>query len=367
MSTPHRCIRLAGEAPLVLLTAFLLVACATTSPPREEIAPYWPEPPDRPRFQYELSLRSDLSIAEPEEKTRFEQLVAGKRRRASVTLTKPFDVAARGGKIIVSDTVARVVYLFDIPRRQLFAFGTRGEGALTKPLGVDIDNDLNLYVADATDRRVCVYDPNGHHRRCMGGAEELERPTDVAVTGDGSRVFVVDAGGVDSTNHRVVVYDAQGRRLFAIGGRGVTPGRFNLPTHAAVAPDGTLYVLDAGNFRVQAFDQDGRFVRAWGSVGTGFGQFARPRGIAVDDDGNVYVTDARFGNVQIFNAEGSLLLALGQAARSEDKPGRYMLLSGVAVDETGRVYLVDQGFKKVDVIRPLSEAQARRILERFRM
>ncbi len=367
MSTIRRCIRPAGGSPVLLFAAFLLGACAPASPRKEEIAPYWPEPPDRPRFQYELSLRSDLSVAGPDRRSRFEQLAAGKRRRASVTLMKPFDVAARGGKIIVSDTVARLVYLFDIPRRQLFTFGTRGEGALTKPLGVDIDNDLNLYVADATDRRVCVYDPNGHHRRCIGGADELEHPTDVAVTGDGGRVYVVDAGGVDSTSHRVVVYDAEGRRLFTIGGRGVGPGRFNLPTHAAVAPNGTLYVLDTGNFRIQAFDPDGRFLQAWGSVGNGFGQFARPRGIAVDDEGNVYVTDGRFGNVQIFNAKGQLLLAMGQGGRSEDKPGRYMLLSGVAVDETGRVYLVDQGFKKIDVIRRLSEAEGRRILEQFRL
>ena len=69
---------------------------------------------------------------------------------------------------------------------------------------------------------------------------------------------------------------------------------------AAVAADGTLYVLDSGNFRVQAFDREGTFLRAFGKAGVNTGNFARPRGIAVDDEGRIYVSDASFNNFQIF-------------------------------------------------------------------
>ncbi|HEX20033.1 MAG TPA: hypothetical protein ENG78_04340 [Acidiferrobacteraceae bacterium] len=348
-----------------LVSILLLAACATTKQ-QNETAPFWPALPDLPRFQYELSLRSDLSISKPGASVKkFRNFMTGRNKRASIYFLKPFDVAARGGRIIVSDSVTHGVYLFDVPLRKLYIFGLRGKGRLLKPLGVAVDNNINFYVADVSKRCVTVYNSNGHFLRFIGNSKDLDRPTDVAVSRDGSRIYVIDVGGVKSMNHRVVVYNAEGKKLFTIGERGRSEGKFNLPTHGAVAPDGTLYVLDTGNFRVQAFDRNGRFLRTWGEAGLGFGQFARPRGIAVDDDGNVYVTDARFGNFQIFDPKGRLLLAVGRWGL-EDKPGRYSLIAGVAVDETGRIYVVDQRFKKVDVIRRLSENEGRQIKQKYR-
>jgi len=348
-----------------LICAALLAACAAPRQQEEEAGPpFWPAPPDLPRFQYELALRSDLSVAEQNSATRFKALLTGP-ERAKVFLSKPFDVAARGGRIIVSDTVARAVYLFDVPRRKLLVFGRGGEGELVKPLGVAVDNDINYYVADVTRRVVVAYESNGHFKKRIGGPDHLERPTDVAVSRDGSRIYVIDAGRLDNTSHRVVVFNADGEKLFTIGERGVTPGKFNVPTHGAVGPDGTLYVLDAGNFRVQAFSPDGQFLYAWGGVGAGFGKFARPRGIAVDEAGNVYVTDSKFGNFQVFNSKGQLLLPVGRWD-AEDGPGHYSLIGGVAVDETNRIYVVDQRFKKVEVIRRLTEEEGQRILKEYK-
>jgi DNA-binding beta-propeller fold protein YncE len=338
----------------------LLSACATVPVEKAE-APYWPSLPDMPRFQYEFTLRSNLSLS-GDNITNFEFLILGRGSLPKLTFTKPFDVAAYQGKIIVSDTAAGVVFLFSIPERKVLLFGRYGKGKLEKPLGVAIDGNANYYVADVEKRRVTVYKTNGHFKQYIGGPEDLERPTDVAVLEDGSRIFVVDAGGVKSAKHRIVAYDAKGNKLFIIGGRGNTAGMFNLPTHATVGPDGTLYVLDAGNFRIQAFDKDGNYLRKWGEVGTGFGQFARPRGIATDKDGNVYVTDTRFGNFQIFNSKGRLLMAVGEVSM-EDRAGQYSLIAGVAVDETNRVYVVGQRFRKVEVIRRLSEEEGKSLMQ----
>lgn len=279
-----------------------------------------------------------------------------------VSLIKPFDVAARGGNVIISDTAAGFVYLFIIPEREIIAFGRYGKGAIKKPAGVAIDDNSNYYVADVESKKVLVYKSNGHFIQAIGKPGDFVRPTDVAVTNDGSRIYVIDAGGVRSSKHRVIAFNAKGEKLFTIGRRGGADGLFNLPTHGAVGPDGTLYVLDSGNFRVQAFDDKGKFLRSWGRVGSNFGQFARPRGIAVDKDGNVYVTDAKFGNIQIFNPQGQLLMSVGQVSMQDGK-GKYSLIAGVAVDETGRMYVVDQRFRKVEVIKRLSEEEGNAILE----
>ncbi len=342
-----------------------LLGCATQEKQDEpKRPPFWPSLPDLPRFEYEFTLRNDLSIADRKKFNSFRAAVTGELLRPKIKLIKPLDVAAYQGRIIVSDSVMRIVYLFDVPRRLTVTFGQRGKGKLQKPLGVAIDGELNYYISDAGKRSVAVYDSGGHYQRHIGGPDDLLKPTDVAVSRDGSRIYVVDAGGVDNKQHRIVAYDAEGKKLFTIGERGTAAGKFNLPTHAAVAPDGTLFVLDTGNFRVQAFDPDGNYLRSWGGVGSGFGLFARPRGIAVDNDGNIYVTDANFANLQIFNSRGQLLMALGHGG-VKDEPGVYSLIAGVAVDETGRIYLVDQRFRKIEVIKRLSRKEGEAIMREF--
>lgn len=362
--------RLAGYL-LAALALSLTAACSTPKEAeKEKITLSWPRPPDMPRFAYETALRSAQDIKERNGKEKnllatLETIATASDEISKLEMVKPFDVAARNGKIIVSDTALKAVYLFDVPGRSLFTFGSRGEGKLEKPLGVAVDEETNYYVADAGARNVVVFDSIGHFKRRIGGPADLVWPTDVAASPDGERVYVVDAGGVASMSHQVVVYNKDGEKVGVIGGRGTEEGKFNLPTHAAVGVDGTLYVLDTGNFRVQVFDKDGKFLRAWGSAGSGYGNFARPRGIGVDMDGNVYVTDAAFLNFQVFDKEGRLLLFIGgkgkEQGNKDDKPGQYALPAGITVDETNRVYVVDQYMKKVEVIRRLSDEESTKL------
>ena len=197
-----------------------------------------------------------------------------------------------------------------------------------------------------------MYDRDGNYLRRYGEPEMFDRPAGLTVDADGSRIFVVDTGGVSSERHRVNVIDTRtGELLNTISTRGQAEGELNLPRDATIGVDGNLYVVDGGNFRVQVFNQQGDFVKSFGDIGRRSGQFSRPKGIGSDKDGNIYVADTAFGNFQIFNAEGQLLLAVGSRS-SIPGPASYMLPAGLAVDEDGRIYMVDQFFKKVDVFRP---------------
>jgi len=354
--------RLGYAGTLLVLGLIVALGACTSTPGKHANTPpvlYWPTPPEIPRFVYETVLRNSLDLVENTKTNLFRRLVAGT-PSPQPAFEKPFGVAAHAGRIYVTDTVTRSVAVFDVPRRRFFRMGLRAPGTLQKPVGIALDGKMHVYVADASAHRVMVYDSLGLFLREIGGPADLERPTGVAVDKAGDRVYIVDRGSNESRNHRVVVYDGKGHKLFVIGTRGTAEGQFNVPVQAAVAPDGTLYVLDSGNFRVQAFDRNGRFLRTWGKVGSELGNFARPRGIAVDGEGNIYVTDAGYGNFQVFNPAGQLLLPVGRHGDS-DKPGRYALPSGIAVDETGRVYVVDQYFRKVEVIRRLSVQEGERI------
>jgi DNA-binding beta-propeller fold protein YncE len=341
----------------LLASAALLAGCA--APPKapsddeDKGDTLWPPPPELPRFAYETTLRSPADILVESDEDRLKRKLTGGRLPTDVAFEKPTAVAARAGRIYVTDTVRRFVVVFDVPRHKVFQFGLRPPGTLQKPISIAVDRRQNVYVADATLRQVFVYDSLGLFLRTIGEPKDLERPTGVAVSASGDRVYVIDRSNNESDRHRVLAYDGKGGKLRELGTRGPRDGEFNVPVQGAVADDGTLYVLDAGNFRVQAFDPDGRFLRAFGSVGSSLGQFARPRGIAVDPEGNLYVSDGLFGNVQVFDSAGRLLIAFGKVGR-RDRPGRYGLPIGVAVDETGRVYVVDQYYNKVEVIRRLT-------------
>jgi DNA-binding beta-propeller fold protein YncE len=310
-----------------------------------------------------MVLRAPADIAAPElpKEKLVRELAGGPAVSGQPVFEKPAAIVARKGRIYIADTSTETVIVFDVPRRKVFRFGQRKPNSLAKPSGMALDGALNVYVADAKLRQVMMFDGLGLFVRAFGGPKDLDRPTGVAVSRDGERIYAVDRSDNESANHRVVIYAKDGTKLKVIGTRGGGEGQFNVPLQAATAPDGTLYVLDSGNFRVQAFDRDGKFLRAFGKAGVNPGNMARPRGIAVDDDGNVYVTDASFNNFQIFKPDGQLLLAVGQAS-AENNPGRYGLLSGIAVDETGYIYVADQLFNKVEVFRHLSEKEGQQML-----
>lgn len=347
---PHALYRL-----VQLFGVLLLAACA--APPTEIKAPevpVFPRPPDEARFFYERTLYSSADVTKEDKNAALRRMLTGEETGGAEGLGKPYGVAVYHGRVYVSDTAQHSVAVFDIPGQRFFRIGDDDNaGKLRMPIGLDVDGKGNLYVVDNSAKLVQVYSADGKHLRTLAGdGKWFERPSGIAVDAEGSRIYVVDTGGIGSEQHQVRVFDAQsGKHLLDIGKRGTGPGELNLPRDVTIGLDGLLYVVDGGNFRVQVFRPDGTFVSTFGAIGRQGGQFSRPKETAVDPEGNIYIVDSAFGNFQIFNPAGELLMAVG--SRSErDGMAKYMLPSGIAIDADGRVYMVDQYFRKVDVYRP---------------
>ena len=332
----------------------MMVGCAAPSQPTQVFEPpVYPPAPDEPRFHYERTIISSADVLKDDKDSSFRRFVTGE-VKTGIGMGKPFDIDVHQGRIFVSDTERRSVMVFDVRDHKFFEIGIKRPGVLAKPLGIDVTADGELYVCDGSQRVVQVYNRDGDYLRTIGDRDMFSRPSGVAVNAEGTRLYVVDTGGVDSDLHHVLVFDARsGEHLFNIGSRGSGDGEFNLPREVTIANNGNILVVDGGNFRVQIFDKDGNFVRSIGGIGRQSGQFSRPKGIATDSENNVYVSDTAFGNFQIFNTEGQLLLDIGVRGGT-GQPGSFMLPSGIAVDEDGRVYVVDQFSKKLDIFRPHS-------------
>ncbi len=336
---------------LACLAIFATSACVTQVAEREFIPPVYPPPPEEPRFVWERMILSSADVEAEDRTTSLRRMLTGE-RKGGIGMGKPYGVAVNKGRVFIGDTAASSVMALDFAEGDFFLVGDGdGPGQIYKPLGMTLDTNGNLFIVDGAAKNVKMYTRDGKWLTTIGAKGDFSRPTGIAVSADGSRVYVVDTGGVGSTKHHVVVYDvASGDHLFDIGKRGDEPGDFNLPNNAMINVDGNLYVVDGGNFRIQVFSPDGKFIKMIGSIGRQFGQFSRPKGIAHDKEGNIYVADAAFGNFQIFNIKGELLLFVG--GRGSGGPAQFFLPAGIAVDEDGRVYMADQFYRKIGVFRP---------------
>lgn len=352
----------AGIRQRMILAPLLigLCACAPVATKPQQSAPspqslLWPPPPDQPRFKFETVLQSAADITVETESERWKRSIQGIRSLSdALVLDKPSAIASRGGRVYVAEPAARAITVFDAASKKLFRFGLREPDVLKHPQALALDDEGKVYVLDPKLRKVMVFDPIGLFVYSIALGRNFSNPVGLAVQGDGKTIYVVDRGNVDTDDHKVVALAPDGTERFRLGPRGKGPGQFNIPLAAAVAGDGTLYVVDSGNFRVQAFNAKGEFKFQFGAAGTGIGLFSRPRAITLDRDGNIYVADGSFNNVQIFSSSGQLLMPLGRLS-NEPGPGNYALIAGVATDETRRLYVLDQYFKKVEVFRWLGD------------
>lgn len=327
-----------------------LAACASAPENAAFEIPVFPPPPADPRFVYERTLTGSGDVIVETGQDKFRRFATGESRRGK-GFSKPFGIAVDRGRIYVSDTVSRHVHMLDLVGHQYAEFGVKGNGRLTKPLGLALDDQGRIYVCDGSARRVAVFSRDGEFLTAVGGDDSLLRPSGVAVSKDGSRIYVVDTGGVSSEDHRVRVFSYEGAHIGDIGRRGAGDGEFNLPLAVHMGSDARLHVLDTGNFRVQSFDEQSKVVNIFGRPGRYAGQFSHAKSLTTDPDGRIYVADTGFGVVQVFTSDGRVLMSIGNRSETPG-PANFILPAGVAVDVDGRVYVVDQFYAKVDVFRP---------------
>jgi NHL repeat-containing protein len=126
--------------------------------------------------------------------------------------------------------------------------------------------------------------------------------------------MVIDRSGLvwvaDACNHRVQVFDAKGSEAKLVkswGQQGSDPGQLNYPydillDDAALAGEssGAVYLCEFGNHRVQKFTTEGQFIASFGHNGRREGELDQPWGIARDSQGRMFVLDTYNHRVQRF-------------------------------------------------------------------
>lgn len=311
-----------------------------------------------------LVVRPALAVEIPPRERVIARTVQTLAASADQPLNMPTDVAVdRAERVYIADGVNdRIVRLR--PDGSLDAVIREAAGrALNRPVGLFVDAADRLWIADTGNGRIVSVEfpspepgpaPEVGSQRSevnVGRSEAINLPepetggvpdlTDVALSADGARVYVVD-----NDAHRVLVRDSEGKWT-RLGASGRSLGQLEWPFMIAVSPSGEAYVSEAVGARVQRLSADFQWAGTIARWGVERGQLYRPKGVALDAAGRLFVSDSTLGVVQVFDRRGGLVGVLtedGGAALRFDHP------MGMCFDGEGRLYVVELKPGRVAVI-----------------
>jgi len=115
----------------------------------------------------------------------------------------------------------------------------------------------------------------------------------------------------DGLNHRVQVFNSDGKYLRSFGREGHNAVEFDYPTGITFHKNGNIFVANNGKHRIQIFSREGEYVGMFGGYGSLDSQLSNPCGLSVDSDGNIIVADAGNKLIKIFSPCGKFLMKIG--------------------------------------------------------
>ncbi|HEX9094360.1 MAG TPA: 6-bladed beta-propeller [Coriobacteriia bacterium] len=287
----------------------------------------------------------------------------------SPRLSRPMGVAfGPDGRIYVTDTGNNRVCVFGADGKFQLEFGSFGvakplpgakdtwkPGRMNYPIGIDVDSNGTVYIADFRNDQVQAYTSGGKFlrsfpdpRKVTGRGSSGQDGTGIAVTD----VAVRDGKVYATDTFQIFVFDTEGKLLSQFGKPGAGPGDLDHPNGVAVDGRGRVYVSDSNHARVLAFDPDRRLKWAVGNIPAGMNDttsspLALPRGLAVADDGSIYVADAFSFEIVQISAEGLIVQRFGE--RGVD-PGQMNFPNDVDVSGD-RLLIADKENNRVEVVR----------------
>lgn len=157
------------------------------------------------------------------------------------------------------------------------------------------------------------------------GESQFTEPSGVCVNGN-NEILVAD-----TNNHRIQIFDHEGRFKFQFGECGKRDGQLLYPNRVGVVkPSGDIVVTERSpTHQIQIYNQYGQFVRKFGA-----NILQHPRGVAVDSKGRIIVVECKVMRVVIFDQNGTVLHKFGCSKHLE-------FPNGVVVNGMNEIFISD--------------------------
>jgi DNA-binding beta-propeller fold protein YncE len=214
-------------------------------------------------------------------------------------------VIDRQGHLLVADTHYFQVLFYttagtSLPGRTIGGHFGHEPGQFGFVTDVVQDSAGQYYVSEYGEYdRIQKFDAGGQFLTQWGGhgsaPGEFIQPRGLAIDRH-DHVWVADA-----CNHRVQVFDARGetpRLVRSWGRQGSDLGQLRYPYGIALDDQGHVYISEFGNSRVQKFTADGQSLGSWGKPGRRDGELYQPWDLVIDSRGRVHVLDTYNHRVQ---------------------------------------------------------------------
>jgi DNA-binding beta-propeller fold protein YncE len=207
---------------------------------------------------------------------------------------------AANGRVLVTDAELGFIARLDRdgnPTRSI------GRGMFKRPTGIAYDpSTRRIFVADTYAHNIKVLDEDGALVTVVGragdGPGEFNYPTHVTYAQGALYV-------TDTMNSRVQVLDGKTfEPKLTFGERGLYVGNMVRPKGVAVDSEGNVYVIESYFDHLLVYNARGSFLMALGGVGRDTGRFYLPAGVWVDSRNRVFIADMFNGRVVVFQFLG---------------------------------------------------------------
>ncbi len=199
------------------------------------------------------------------------------------------------GRVAIADTHYHRVVFFSKQGELLSMFGSQGEkpGEFTYPVDLMQDPSGFLYVAEyGGSDRIQKFAPDGKFVLEFGGlgteTGKFQRPSGMVWLD--SKIYVADA-----INSRVQVFNDQGQSLEVLDW--AEQGGLYYPYDIALSPHGQFFFVEYGACRVSVANPHGKLVAQFGHEGRGHHELWTPWALAVSEDNRLFIADT--GNRRI--------------------------------------------------------------------
>lgn len=135
-----------------------------------------------------------------------------------------------------------------------FARGGTGPGQLVRPIGIAIDSNDDIIVANTSGTPLIKYTTDGAHINTFVspaqgvGIDQLDSPFGIEVDAN-DNIFVADLN-----SRKIKMFDSNANFITTWGRPGATPGNFSTAYDIAIHPQGEIYITDrTQSNRVQRF------------------------------------------------------------------------------------------------------------------